>query len=67
MFKINMEEGGVLFELCLAGLVFLFWIMLIGWTSVLADVLTGGAYRVIVQSAALTLLMLYWDRYRKGK
>lgn len=61
----DLKEGGVLFELLLAGLVFLVWIMLIGWTSILADVLTGGDYRVIVQSAALTMLMLYWERYRK--
>jgi len=61
----NLNNEGVLFELLLAGLVFLVWLMLIGWTSILADVLTGGSYRVIVQSAALTLLLLYWERYRK--
>ena len=61
----NLNNEGVLFELLLAGLVFLVWLMLIGWTSILADVLTGGNYRVIVQSAALTLLILYWERYRK--
>ena len=61
----NLNNEGVLFELLLAGLVFLVWLMLIGWTSILADVLTGGNYRVIVQSAALTLLLLYWERYRK--
>lgn len=61
----NLEEGGVLFELMLAGLVFLVWVLLLGWTSVLADLITGGDYRVIVQSAILTLAMLYFERYRK--
>ena len=61
----NLEEGGVLFELMLAGLVFLVWVLLLGWTSVLADLITGGDYRVIVQSIILTLAMLYFERYRK--
>lgn len=61
----NLEEGGVLFELMLAGLVFLVWVLLLGWTSVMADLITGGDYRVIVQSIILTLAMLYFERYRK--
>lgn len=61
----NLEEGGVLFELMLAGLVFLVWALILGWTSILADLITGGDYRVIVQSIILTLAMLYFERYRK--
>lgn len=61
----NLEEGGVLFELMLAGLVFLVWVLLLGWTSVMADLITGGDYRIIVQSIILTLAMLYFERYRK--
>lgn len=61
----SVKEGSVLFELMLAGLVFLVWMLILGWTSILAEVLTGGNYKIIVQSIALTLAMLYFERYRK--
>lgn len=61
----SVKNEGVLFELMLAGLVFLVWILILGWTSVMADLITGGDYRIIVQSIILTLAMLYFERYRK--
>ncbi len=61
----SVKNEGVLFELMLAGLVFLVWILILGWTSVMADLITGGDYRIIVQSIILTLTMLYFERYRK--
>jgi hypothetical protein len=36
----------------------------LGWTEALAYVITGGDYRIIVQSITLTLAFLWWARYR---
>ncbi len=64
MSKVEKEVGSLLFEITLAGCVFLAWMLILGWTEALAYVITGGDYRIIVQSITLTLAMLWWIRYR---
>lgn len=61
---LKIVDGSILFEIILVSLVFLIWMLILGFTEVLANVLTGGNYRVIIQAATLTLAMLWYVRYR---
>jgi hypothetical protein len=64
MSKVEKEAGSLVFELTLAGAIFLTFMLVLGWTEALAYVITGGDYRIIVQSITLTLAFLWWARYR---